>query len=456
MKKRHMVAAGLLSLSMLIGSPVANVLAADDVPVVASHSDLITRGDFFTMLVNAIDLPNTSAEYTYKDLKKNSPYYGVTEKLLGNHVIAGFKDNTIRLNQPVKQTEALAFIGRALGMPNTAAPGGQSQLPATHWAYNLSTWFDAAHVNIDWTKPDKLLTKQDAETLINQLLTTSDDTKKALEDNYTKQQDVKSATMKLDLSAKVEGNPQGMAGHENDWKQIEQIVNQLAVHGDAAYILPDKMKLNIAVSLPAIPNMPPMPNPIQVEEYMMGKDLYVKVPAMPGAQNAPQWMKMENVMPDMKSMMQQHGQVLPEQLAKKLFYRNLGNGQFAFQGRIDHLSDLMDMFGGNFQGVAEMKKALSQADAAIDGMYLQGTFSVDPKTNLSKDGDAQIVLTFKDKIQGENNPLKRIILHEKVQMADYNTDIKIDLPAEAKDAKSIPGMPGMMGVPAGNPAPSTK
>jgi hypothetical protein len=428
-----------------MGSPVANALAAGSTYTAPSHSDLITRGDFFNLLVKAVDLPAVQNPHTFKDVNKKSPYYPVAATLEGNHIVSGFGDHTLRLNQPVKQVEALTFIGRALGIPNSPLPGSSSPLAAKHWAYNISTWFTGVKANIDWKQSDKLLTKDEAQKLIQQLLSTSADVQKKLADSQQKQSELKSASMKLSLSAKVQGNPKAIKGHEQEWAMVQTMVNQLAANADAAYVLPDKMKINISMNMPPIPNMPAMSGPMNIEEYIIGKDLYVKAPAVPGAQGS-QWMKMPNVMPDMGALMQQKTQLLPAQLQKSLFYRDLGNGQYAFQGKISQFSDLAAMFDSGTSGFADMKAALQQADALIDSLYIQGTMTIDPKTGLMTDMDAQVAVTLNDKAIGKDIPVKSVFINEKVKVTDYNTDIKIELPEEAKNAQTIPAFTGMPGA----------
>ncbi|WCK53523.1 S-layer homology domain-containing protein [Aneurinibacillus sp. Ricciae_BoGa-3] len=449
MKKRSMLVTGLVSLSMLMGSPVANALAAGSTYIAPSHSNLITRGEFFNLLVNAVDLSQVEAIQNFKDVNKTSPYYAAAAKLQGNHIVSGFTDHTLRLNQPVKQIEAIAFIGRALGIPNSPLAGSSSPLAEKHWAYNLSTWFNGVKANMDWTQSDKLLTKEEAQTLIQQLLSTSADVQTKLADSQQKQSELKSASMKLSLSAKVEGNAKAIKGHEQEWAMVQKMVNQLVVNGDAAYVLPDKMKINIAMNMPAMPNMPAMSGPINMEEYIIGKDLYLKTPAVPGGQGS-QWLKIPNAMPDMGALMQQKTQLLPPQLQKSLFYRDLGNGQYAFQGKISHFSDLAGMFDNGTAGLADIKAALQQADALIGSLYIQGTMTIDPKTGLMSDMDVQIAVTLNDKAIGQDIPIKSVFVNEKIKMTDYNTDIKIELPAEAKNAQVIPAFTGMPGVASAN------
>jgi hypothetical protein len=166
MKKRKLITASVLSFTMIFGAPVTTLFAAGHPAAPAAQQFQMTRGEFFHLLASSADLPDVKYTPTFKDLPKSNPYYGDVVKLAGNGLLSGYADHTLRLDKPIERVEALALIGKALGMPEEPVPGVATSLAKSHWAYAMSTWFDAAQLKVDWKTVSKALTKQEAYDLV--------------------------------------------------------------------------------------------------------------------------------------------------------------------------------------------------------------------------------------------------------------------------------------------------
>jgi hypothetical protein len=424
MRKNKLITASILSLTMMLGTPATAIFAAANDAVPASQQLQITRGEFLHLLVSTLDLPDVQYIPIFKDLSKSNPLYSDVSKLAGKGMLSGYADHTLRLQQPIQKVEALALIGKALGMPQEPVPGVTSGLAKSHWAYTLSTWFEAAQLKIDWTTASKPLTKQDAAALLQGILTTKPEALQKVEAMQKAQQQVKSFRF-------TGTNQMHMVPSEKDAKDTPLAMTQKL---EAEFMLPNSIHMKSVAQLSG-----PMGKEFTTEQYIIGKDMYMKMPDLGGAADpsAPKgWLKMENALPfDMGEMFKQQVQGIPPQLAKKLFYREVGPHQLAFQGRIDGLSDLMGLMG-NLPNAEGMKKTLENAPDQLGSLYMQGVISLNPATQLPNEVSYQMVMQFKG--NGNNpSPIKSMTMSQDVKYSDFNSDLKIVLPDEAKNAKTM-------------------
>lgn len=440
MKNRNAAATGLLSLSMLFGGPVVSVFAAEPAPAVAPQVQTMTRGDFLLLLDKAVDLPDTAVHSQYKGIPTGSALSNVVDKMRANGVIAGNSD-TIRPNEPITQIEAVTFVSRALGIPNTAVPGGTAELPKSHWAYGTATWLSAAGVSIDWKRSDSVLTKPEAEALLTQLLKTSPEAKQKLEQSQKAQAAVKSFRMNGTMTMQAKFDERVLVSLPAEVrKEMEALNEPLKAQIAAAFSLPDKIKMETTMQLSQL--LSGMPTDVKMEQYIIGHDMYMKMnmPEMPTDTNNPSgWVKAPNAFPlDMKAMMEQQMQGIPPQLEKKLFYYVTKDNQLGFVGRIDKVSELASMLQG-IQGVGatEMNGMLTGADEVIRSIYMQGIMKLDEKTQVPITSGTQVVISFKSQ---PDMPIKQLIVTQDMAYSDYDADVKIELPTEAKNAQVIPSV----------------
>ncbi|AMA72298.1 MULTISPECIES: S-layer homology domain-containing protein [Aneurinibacillus] len=431
MKKRNIAVTGLLSLTMLTGVPAVNVLAAEPVTTMQAQTEQMTRGEFFVMLARAIDLPEAEAQYSYKDVERDSELARIVSKLQANGVLSGYDDGMVYPKQVLKEGEAIAMLSRALGIPEQEVPGVKSPLPSSHWAHNTASWLAAVNFDYKWDNLERPLTKQVAEALIQQMLSTSDSTKKLLEESQKAQRDVRSFRMEGTVAFSMEGNEKTLASLPEETRK--EMLQGVSMNIKSTFEVPDKMYIQTSMKAPAALEKEGMDH-MAFEQYILGKDMYMKMPdnLSGGMEHSSGWVKMKNGFPiDMKAMVEQMSGI-PPQLEKKLFYRDLGEGKIAFQGRIDKLSDLTSMMNG-MQGMTD---TLKEAEGVIGSIYMQGVMELDPATKLVKRIQTQTAVTYKDNI--EDMPFKRMIMTQDMKYSDYNDNLKVQLPEEAKKAKELP------------------
>ncbi|MED4728419.1 hypothetical protein P9597_09730 [Aneurinibacillus migulanus] len=441
MKKGKVAAAGMLSLAMLMGTPALNVLAAEPTAVVQPQGETLTRGEFFKMLDQAIDLPKVEEKRTYKDVPQGSELADIVNKLQTVGALRDSNDGTVRPESELKAGEAIALISGVLGIPDHPVPGGASPLDSKHWASNIAGWMKSAKVDYNWNDLDRTVTKQEAQALVKQLLSTSSDATKLLEESQKAQQNVKSFRLKGDTSFSMVLKQDALDQLSADERKTfdEMAKKGLSMKMEGSYVMPDSMYTKSHMKMPDFGQGESMGD-MEIEQYIIGKDMYMKMPAFAptDSENPSGWVKMKDAFPlDMKAMMEQQLSGIPPQLEKKLFYRSAGEGQLSFQGRIDKLSELASMMNG-MQGMEDMTAALEEAEKSIGAIYIQGVMNLDPKTKLPVDSSMQFVISFNEKAgNAEEMPFKQMVMAQDVKYSDYNDNVKIELPEAAKQAKEV-------------------
>jgi len=73
----------------------------------------VTRAEFATMLVKALQTPSNKGTY-FKDVNKNAWYFGEVASSARAGLIKGYTDGMFRPNQMITQQETLEIINQAL------------------------------------------------------------------------------------------------------------------------------------------------------------------------------------------------------------------------------------------------------------------------------------------------------------------------------------------------------
>lgn len=428
MKKGKVATAGMISLAMLIGTPTLNVLAAEPAAVVQPQSETLTRGEFFKMLDQAIDLPKAKEKSTYKDVPQGSELSEIVNRLQAVGALPESKDDMVRPESELKAGEAIALISGVLGVPNASVPGNSSSLDSKHGASDIASWMKSIKVDYNWNDLDRTITKQEAQTLVKQLLSTSSDAKKLLEESWKAQQQIKSFRAQSDVSFDgVENQDELNKLSANERKEFEEMIKSKkgsSIKTEVVYAMPDSMYTKTDMG------------EIEFEQYVIGKDVYTKTGKVPEgfADNPSGWVKAKGAFPfDMKAIIEQR---IPLQQEKKVFYRSTGEGQLVFQGRIDTLSELAPVM----RDMQVMQGILEGAEKKIGSIYIQGSMNLEPKTKLPIDSSIQIVIPLKENAADTKDKMlfKQMTITQNVKYSDYNATEKIELPEAAKNAKELP------------------
>lgn len=435
MKKGKVVTAGMISLAMLIGTPTLNVLAAESAAVAQPQGETLTRGEFFKMLDQAIDLPKAKGKNTYKDVPQGSELSEIVNKLQAAGALQGSNDDMVRPDSELKASEAIALISSVLGVPSAFVPSGSPLLDSKHGASNIASWMKSVKVDYNWNDLDRTITKQEAQALVKQLLSTSSDARKLLEESWKAQQQIKSFRVQSDISFDGVENQDALNKlPANERKEFEEMRKKgSSIKAEAVYAMPDSMYTKTDMGN------------IEIEQYVIGKDIYTKYGKVPEgfmdnrfADSPSGWVKVKDAFSlDMKAIIEQR---IPLQQERKVFYRSTGEGQLVFQGRIDTLSELAPVM----RDMQAIRGVIEGAEKNIGSIYIQGIMNLEPKTKLPIDSSIQIVISLNENAADtkEKMLLKQMTITQNTKYSDYNATKKIDLPEAAKNAKELPATGG--------------
>lgn len=442
MKKGKVATAGMISLAMLIGTPTLNVLAADPAAVVQPQSETLTRGEFFKMLDQAIDLPRAKEKSTYKDVPQGSELSEIVNRLQAVGALPDSKDDMVRPESELKAGEAIALISGVLGVPNASVPGNSSSLDSNHGASDIASWMKSIKADYNWNDLDRTITKQEAQALVKQLLSTSSDAKKLLEESWKAQQQIKSFRAQSDVSLDGVENQDALnklsANERKEFEEMNKSKKGSSIKTEVVYAMPDSMYTKTDMG------------EIEFEQYVIGKDVYTKYGKVPEGfldnqfgDNLSGWVKAKDAFPfDMKAIIEQR---IPLQQERKVFYRSTGEGQLVFQGRIDTLSELAPVM----RDMQVMQGILEGAEKKIGSIYIQGIMNLEPKTKLPIDSSIQIVIPLNENAADTKDKMlfKQMTITQNVKYSDYNATEKIELPEAAKNAKELPATGANTSVP---------
>ena len=133
----------------------------------------ITRAEFIHLLSSIIILEN-SAPVHFNDVMENDWFYQDVIKAAGNHIIAGFEDNTFHPNEIITRAQAALIIKNVLQLPDTVA-----SVPITDDA-EIPDWAKAAIYTMLHTgylsgyedgsfAPNKSMTRAEAVSMLSRI-----------------------------------------------------------------------------------------------------------------------------------------------------------------------------------------------------------------------------------------------------------------------------------------------
>ncbi|MMZ56748.1 hypothetical protein D1872_186530 [compost metagenome] len=338
----------------------------------------------------------------------------------------------VRPESELKAGEAIALISGVLGVPNASVPGNSSSLDSKHGASDIASWMKSIKVDYNWDNLDRTIAKQEAQALVKQLLSTSSDAKKLLEESWKAQQQIKSFRVQSDMSFDGVENQDALnklpANERKEFEEMNKSKKGSSIKAEAVYAMPDSMYTKTDTG------------EIEIEQYVIGKDVYTKYGKVPEGfvdnrfGDMSGWVKAKDAFPfDMKAIIEQR---IPLQQERKIFYRSTGEGQLVFQGRIDTLSELAPVM----RDMQVMQGILEGAEKKIGSIYIQGSMNLEPKTKLPIDSSIQIVIPLKENAADTKDKMlfKQMTITQNVKYSDYNATEKIELPEAAKNAKELP------------------
>ncbi|KYH33337.1 S-layer homology domain-containing protein [Neomoorella mulderi] len=418
-------------------------------PQTPAPGKTLTRGEFAALLARAAGMQVTADT---ADTQGDAWYSPAVMALKEKSVIRGYPDGGLHTDRPVTLLEAAVMASRVLGLPDgVAAPDVKGSLGRESWGYTPYAWL----VRAGLLQPDQdaaaILTVDEGVAFLARVFGSDPEAEKIVQAAKQAQAKVKDVKFAGSMAISARLRP-GVAG------EVPAVSMQGNIVSEFSYPLSLHQKVDMTFNLPAektpgedLPAGGKMQ--MTMEQYLVDGTMYQKI-EIPGMEK-PQWMKLpKEALPDLQTLVEQSRSAagLPPGLKDSFHFRYLGEGienghkvhRIAYYGRIDDWQALMQALPGGL--TPEMEQALNQAGGVLKSISFWSEEAIGMEDNLTYASEITCLVAFADRFQEEAVPLETMTINMKVTDYQYNSGVKIELPAEALAAPEIPLTPSQPDV----------
>ncbi|HHY92994.1 MAG TPA: hypothetical protein GX511_06605, partial [Firmicutes bacterium] len=353
-------------------------------------------------------------------------------------ILKGAPGAGLALERPITRVEAVALVGRTLGLTDDVVPpqGTATQLLPGHWGFNLYAW--VSREGLVSGDPAATLSEKEGAAFLSQVFTTSQDVLDILKKSQASSKKINAMRAAMSGSMKLIPRP-GTKGAE----QMPSIAPSMQITQEV--VLPDRIHQTSTVKM-TLPDG--KEQAMSTEMYLADGEMYQKLPD-PKTGKVGWFRYPKGLMPDLTQLLkqaQQQTEVIPPGMEDYLHYKLLGTTEIggqkayeiAFYGRVDDFQKFLGAAMGQFAGAEEMKKSLAQATQMIDSFSFWGITYVGADDYLTKKAEYSMVMNYAPKFQGEEIPLQAMQMSMQIDEYTYDPNLKIEVPAEVLKAPELP------------------
>jgi len=389
------------------------------IPVSAANTqDVVTRGDFLTLIQNKLNLAVDEQIELPKDVKADSPYAESLRAMMGQKVIAGYPDGTVKLNQAITSQQAVAFLGRILGVTEDTENFLKEE-------YGISF------------ENQSPITMEMAQAAVQKALTSDAKLLELIKHSTEKQ--LEQTSYSSDMQQSISITPKKEAKEAGELQAFN-----MNLSGNMKYHQEKGIKMTMSGKIP----MPGMEDAdFNMEQYIVAEGLYMKINNPETGEE--QWI--HTVLPiefEKMLQLQKDSQSFNNLMTDKyFFYRDKGKEvvdgktlqKVGFSGRMisfEEISKIMNEVMQDNAQALEVGDSLANMDSLFENLTMSGTLWLDEETLLPAKTDINMIIRYnQDK---KEIPLESVNAHVAGTYADYNQVEDIVLPEAAKQAVEIP------------------
>lgn len=413
------VSAALLSLS---GVAAAAPSQADLLKAVAKPDGVLTRGEFAQLLVAASGMGQAGQG---------------ADLLAQKGILKGAPGAGLALERPITRVEAVALVGRTLGLTDDVVPpqGTATQLLPGHWGFNLYAW--VSREGLVSGDPAATLSEKEGAAFLSQVFTTDQDVLDIMKKSQARSKEINAMRAAMSGSMKLIPRP-GAEGAD----ELPSIAPSMQITQEV--VLPDRIHQTSTVKM-TLPDG--KEQAMTTEMYLADGEMYQKLPD-PKTGKVGWFRYPKGLMPDLTQLLkqaQQQTEVIPPGMEDYLHYKLLGTTEIggqkayeiAFYGRVDDFQKFLSAALGQFAGAEEMQKSLAQATQMIDSFSFWGITYVGAADYLTKKAEYSMVITYAPKFQGEEIPIQALQMSMQTDEYTYDPNLKLEVPAEVLEAPEL-------------------
>ncbi|MBM7855910.1 hypothetical protein JOC37_002332 [Desulfohalotomaculum tongense] len=441
--KKNLVLFCLLTILLMTASAAgAEELAEDDLLELLPNGKAtgqLTRAGYAVMLSEAAGITAFNAELP-PDVPAGAWYAEGIKNLIGNGIMAGYTDGTVKPEKNITRVEAVVMLNRVLGSPPLSAEGVKiAGLENYQWAAGPYTWCVKKGFLSAAQDPSGVITAREAAKLLVGVFGTKE---QGQEINQKMERAMKQinawhldGTMNVAMElvpGAVREMPEEFTGGMNFKVKINADINKdRGVHQLMTIQFPKTAKVNL-------PEM-------TMEQYYTTEGMFVKT-ADPFTGES-KWIKYpEGVIPDFNTLIKGQNSFVINDVQQMLHYLVLdeievNNAQcyeLAFYGKIDDFNKLMSLINNMSGSLNKTTRVWEQNKGLIKSVSFMGTTAVRKDDFLPVSVDARVTVFFNRQFQGEPVPFTSMRCNLSLNYSHFNGDINIELPAEALEAGDLP------------------
>lgn len=395
----------------------------------------LSRGAFAAMLAYAAGISpakDINPGELPQDLEADAWYSAQIMALYKRNILKGYPDKKIYPENPITGIEVIALIARTLGVLefSPARDVSLDGIQKNHWGYTLYSWLEKEGLGFgieDVTKPIK---PDEAARILVYVFGTDKEAKAIVDEANARNKDVNSMRAKgtMSMNMNMATSDGSILPVNTDATFNSEISKDMILHQTMEASVP-----NIASSGDA--------QKVVIEEYMDKDYIYLLTDGQDGQKK---WMKMKNPVPmafDKQFISQQ--QEMMKGFEGMVHYRLLGKEtldgrevyKMAVYSRIDDMVKLFDMLGS----IGEQKKqTLGAANNIIKSIYMSGVMYMGVEDKLVYKAEIAAMISMDtEKQKGSPVVISSMEMEASYDYYDYNADISVKIPDEAKNAEEI-------------------
>jgi len=435
-KMMHRTTILVLLLLFTLGSAAYAATSSDLLDVLPGEpGNVLTRSEFGAMLVNAANLqPAEQSSQLPADVNSDVWYAKSVQTLLSANVLRGYADGIVKPDQPITQAEAVAFIARALGLPQGVLPRDTSNklsIPGSHWAYTNYSWMvnEGLLTQVD---AKKVLTPQEGADLLTHVFGTAEQCRAINEKMEKANQSITSMRMSGKMDMQMNMRQVGEA--QNMPTSVKTTANM-----ETELVMDKGLHMVMETSMAPGENLPQQS--FTIEQYMTNEGMFMGM--QDPATKQVTWTKIpSDVFPNIMSLMKQQANPVPEEIKNMFHYRYLGEEKLAGKEVVKlayygEIKDLAKMIAALGQLGGQLQQTLDQAQGLLQSITYAGTMYVDKATYLPLNATNESVVTFASAFQGQAMPIDTMLISYDFTYSDYNAPLSIVLPKEALNAEEV-------------------
>ncbi|MBO8138498.1 MAG: S-layer homology domain-containing protein [Desulfotomaculum sp.] len=441
MKKVLVLMIFLIALLMMTTAAGAENLTQGDLLKLLPGKDAagkLTRADYAVMLSRAAGLNEASEVKLPLDVPEDAWYADSIKSLMADGILYGYPDGTVKPEKEITRVEAVVMLSRVLGLPVVPAENVEIKGLEKHaWAAGPYTWCVKEGFLAADKDPAGVITAQEADKLLVGAFAT-DQLGNEINTRMTQaMKEVKSMRLEGTMGMTVELTPEAVKEIPPELKNNMEFSAKL----NSEINMKQGMYQEVTLQMPKVDKM--QIEDVVMKQYYTPEGMFVRINNPSTGES--EWIKYpEGMLPDFETLVSQQNNMVPEDMQQFFHYRLLNEVkidnddyyELAFYGRINDFNKFLQFLNQSMPGNA--KQQFNESSGLIKSVSFMGTTMLNKESYLPLWVKTKSVVVFNSNFNNQTLPFRAMKYNYMINYSDFNEEISIELPEEAKQAEEFP------------------